>query len=61
MERELVDVFMGTLQGPCYDRMVGSTSVEFSELVIAGERIEVGLKIGKIQSANVGSSTSRNW
>ncbi|XP_050890644.1 uncharacterized protein LOC127096065 [Lathyrus oleraceus] len=58
MERELVNMFMGTLQGPYYDRMVGSTSTGFSELVMAGERIEVGLKMGKIQSANAGSSAS---
>lgn len=49
MERELVDMFMGTLQGPYYDRMVGSTSTGFSELVMAGERIEAGLKMSKIQ------------
>lgn len=48
MERELFDMFMGTLQGPYYDRMVGITSTGFSELVIPGERIEVGLKMGKI-------------
>ncbi|XP_050897211.1 uncharacterized protein LOC127104037 [Lathyrus oleraceus] len=58
MERELVDMFMGTLQGSYYDRMVGSTSTNFSELVMAGERIEVGLKMGKIQLANAGNSTS---
>lgn len=56
MEKELIDMFMGTLQGPYYDRMVGSTSVGFYELVMAGERIKVGLKMGKIQSSNVGSS-----
>lgn len=39
--------------------MVGSTSTGFSELVMVGERIEVGLKMGKMQSANGGSSVSR--
>lgn len=58
MERELVDMFMGTLQGPYYDRMVSSTSTGFYELVMAGERIEVGLKKGKIQSDNTGNSAS---
>lgn len=48
MERELVDMFMGTLQGPYYNIMVGSTYTSFSELVMAGDRIEVGLKMGKI-------------
>lgn len=47
-EREMVDLFMGTLQGFYYDRMVGSTSVGFSELVMAGERVEIRLKLGKL-------------
>lgn len=51
-------MFMGTLQGPYYNRMVGSTSTRSSELVMAGKRIEAALKIGKVQSANAGSSTS---
>lgn len=55
MERELVDMFMDTLQWLYYDRMVGSTSIGFSELVMSGGRIEVGLKMGKIQSSNAGS------
>lgn len=60
MERELVDMFMGTLKGPYYDRMVRSTSVGFSELVMEGERIEVGMKMGKIQSANDSSFAGRS-
>lgn len=58
LEREIVDMFMSTLQGPYYDRMLGSTSVGFSELVMAGERIEVGLKMGKIQPTSPRSSSS---
>lgn len=58
MERELVDMFMGTLQGPYYDIMVDSTFTGFSELVMDGERIEVGLKMGRIQSVTTGSSAS---
>ncbi|XP_050889558.1 uncharacterized protein LOC127094827 [Lathyrus oleraceus] len=38
--------------------MVGSTSTGFSELVMAEERIEAGLKMGKILLANTGSSSS---
>ena len=41
-------MFMSTLQGPFYDHMVGSASAGFADLVMAGERIEVGLKLGKI-------------
>ncbi|XP_058726154.1 uncharacterized protein LOC131597474 [Vicia villosa] len=49
LERELVDMFMGTLQDPYMSRMVGCTASEFSALVVIGERIENGLKTGKIQ------------
>ena len=47
-ERELADMFMGTLQGLYYDKMVGSITSRFSDLVTIGERIETGLKSGKI-------------
>ncbi|XP_058726114.1 uncharacterized protein LOC131597431 [Vicia villosa] len=49
LEKELVDMFMSTLQGPYYKRMVGSVSSGFSDLVVIGERIENGIKNGKIQ------------
>lgn len=45
---ELVDIFMRTLQILYYEKMVGSSSSNFSYLVITRERIESGLKTGKI-------------
>lgn len=54
----MIDMFMGTLQGAFYDRMVGTTTTGFSDLVMAGERIEAGLNPGKIQSASSSSSNS---
>lgn len=48
-------MFMGTLQGPYYERMVGSMLVRFYDLVVVGERIESDLKSGKIPSV-VGTS-----
>lgn len=50
-ERELVDMFMGNLQGPYLDRMVGSTSSSFSVLVLAEETIENMIKMGEIQNS----------
>ncbi|XP_045822052.1 uncharacterized protein LOC123914933 [Trifolium pratense] len=49
MDRELVDTFMSTLQGPYYEKMIGSISSNFADLVIIGERVEAGIKNGKIQ------------
>lgn len=43
-------MLMGTLQGPYYEKLVGNTSAGFSDLVVAGERIESGVKAGKIPS-----------
>ncbi|XP_050914713.1 uncharacterized protein LOC127129601 [Lathyrus oleraceus] len=48
LEKELVDLFMDTLQVPYYEKMIGSTSPDFSRLVSAGIRIEGMLKSGKI-------------
>lgn len=47
LERELVDMFMGNLQRPYSEKMVGSTSSGFFDLVIVGERIENMIKMGK--------------
>lgn len=59
LEKELVDMFMGTLQGPYLDRLIGSTSASFSDLVVAGEWIENGLKTGKIQGPTVASNGTK--
>ncbi|XP_050918322.1 uncharacterized protein LOC127135723 [Lathyrus oleraceus] len=56
LECELVDMFMGNLQGPYLDRMVGSTSSSFSELVLADETIQNMIKMGKIQNSTSTSS-----
>ncbi|KAK2356739.1 hypothetical protein QL285_094067 [Trifolium repens] len=50
LETELVDMFTNTLQGAYFERMVGSVSSGFSDLVRIGERIESGLKNGRIQT-----------
>lgn len=57
LEKEMIDMFMGMLQGAFYDRMVGTTTTGFSDLVMAGERIEAGLKLGKIQASGSGGSS----
>ncbi|XP_050877660.1 uncharacterized protein LOC127081452 [Lathyrus oleraceus] len=56
MERELVDLFMGTLQGVYYGRLVGFTAAGFPDLVTVGEHVEVGIKLGNIQFPSSRSS-----
>jgi len=46
-DKEMVTMFTGTLQSPFYEHMVGSVSSNFANIVIIGERIELGLKTGK--------------
>ncbi|XP_058763153.1 uncharacterized protein LOC131636556 [Vicia villosa] len=46
-EREMIDMFTSTLSGHYY--LACSTSATFSEMVRCGERVEMGLKMGKIQ------------
>ncbi|KAI5396662.1 hypothetical protein KIW84_062756 [Lathyrus oleraceus] len=48
-ERETTDMFMNTLQGNYIERLVARPSISFAEIVIAGERIESLLKMGRIQ------------
>ncbi|MCI54402.1 hypothetical protein A2U01_0075652, partial [Trifolium medium] len=42
---------MSTLQGAYYEKMIGSISSNFADLVTIGERMEEGIKNGKIQGA----------
>lgn len=48
-EKENVTIFMGTLSWTYYDRLIGHASASFANLVQTGERIEDGLKTGKIK------------
>ena len=50
-DKELNKMFFNTLKAPYYDRMVGNSNKDFSDVVSAGEMIEAGVKQGKIESA----------
>ena len=58
-DRELVDMFLGTLSGPFFNHLIGSSSAGFIELILTGERVEVGIRSGKIQN-DASSSALRN-
>ncbi|XP_073222384.1 uncharacterized protein [Cicer arietinum] len=58
-EKEMVTMFINTLQPPFYDKMIGSVSSNFSDLVIIGERVEMGLKSGKISSGYTGLNSTK--
>jgi len=48
IDKEIIAMFIDTLQPPFYEHMIGSVSANFADIVIIGERIELGLKNGKI-------------
>ena len=48
-DRELVDMFLGTLSCPFFNHLIGSSSVGFTELILTGERVEAGIRRCKIQ------------
>ncbi|RDX63194.1 hypothetical protein CR513_58401, partial [Mucuna pruriens] len=55
-EKEMVSTFIDTLSSPFYEIVVGSVSSSFADLVMIGERVEVGLKRGKftLNTSHVG-------
>ena len=58
-DRELVDMFLGTLSGPFFNHLIGSSSVGFTELILTVERVEAGIKNGKIQRDESSSTTKK--
>ncbi|XP_058757655.1 uncharacterized protein LOC131630928 [Vicia villosa] len=56
LEREMMDLFTNTLEGQYYSACSASSS--FAELVMIGERIESGIKAGRIQNPSAASSSS---
>ena len=58
-DNELVDIFMGTLQGMYFEKMIGSSSTNFADMVTIGERVENGLKSGKITGTSTQQTTNK--
>ena len=56
-DKELNKMFLNTLKAPYYDRMVGNSNTNFSDVVSAGEMIESGVKLGKIESVKTKKPT----
>ena len=57
-DKELNKIFLNTLKAPYYDRMIGNSNTNFSDVVSAGEMIESG-KLGKIESAEAKKPTPK--
>ena len=50
-DKELNKMFLNTLKAPYYDRMIGNSNKDFSNVVSAGEMIKAGVKQGKIEAS----------
>ncbi|RDY00704.1 hypothetical protein CR513_16084, partial [Mucuna pruriens] len=55
----MVTMFIDTLPSLYYDRVVGNVASNFADLVVVGERIEVGIPRGKFTQTNSGTSFSK--
>ena len=58
-DKELNKMFLNTLKTPYYDRMIGNSNKDFSDVVSAGEMIEAGVKQGKIENTEAKKSISK--
>ena len=58
-DKELNKTFLNTLKAPYYDRMVGNSNINFSDVVSAGEMIESGVKLGKIEGMEAKKQASK--
>ena len=58
LDKEMVATFVNTLQSPFYEHVLGNVSSNFADIIIIGERIEIGLKIGKIAYGLFAAATS---
>lgn len=57
-ERELAYWFMDTVKPMFYERMVSSISINLSNLVAAGIKVELGWKNGKMRTATERSNNN---
>jgi len=59
-EKEMITMFIETLQAIFYEHVLGSISSNFSDIVTIGERIKHGLKTGKIaQGSSAGTGAKK--
>jgi len=59
-EKEMITMFVETLEAPFYERVLGSASSNFSNIVtIIRERIKHGLKSGKIAQGSFAATNAR--
>ena len=58
-DKNLNKMFLNTLKAPYYDRMIGNSNTNFSDVVFVGAMIENGVKLGKIESTETKKPTPK--
>ena len=56
-DKELNKMFLNTLKALYYNRMIGNSNKDFSDVVSTGEMIEAGVKQGKIEASETKKAT----
>ncbi|CAL1377712.1 unnamed protein product [Linum trigynum] len=59
-EKEMVSTFFETLKPLYYNNMVGITTTNFADLLVIGERIEKGIKQGKMENSETSKNASQS-
>src|ERR1044072_716253 len=54
-------MFMGTLTGPVFNHLIATSSAGFTELILTGERIEAGIKSGKIRVESSSNAAKKSF
>ena len=57
IDNDLNKMFFNTLNTPYYDRMIGNSNTNFSDMISAEEMIENEVKLGKIESTKAKKPT----
>ena len=60
-EKELNGLFMDTLSPLFWEKMIGSVSSSFTDLVTTDQRLEEGIKNGKVSKAAESSNGAKKY
>ncbi|XP_019449507.1 PREDICTED: uncharacterized protein LOC109352108 [Lupinus angustifolius] len=60
-EEEQLSIFIDTIQSPYYELLMGNIATNFNALIKVGEKLEGGLRSGKIVEGNTGSGKKPNF
>ena len=59
IDKELNKMFLNTLKAPYYDRMIGNSNKDFSDVVSVGGMIKTRVKQGKIEASEAKKQISK--